>query len=102
MKSLSLRQNRSLVNTINILLDTLLLHSIFWEWNRLIFSRFPFRFLTRLEIDSHSDIARKYFPILDLAFLYCPIDRQPMGLFYALDQELQNGTLHFWTEVFDP
>ena len=42
----------------------------------------------------------KYLPILDLAFLYCPIQRQPMGLFYALDQGLQNGTFHFCIEVF--
>ena len=42
----------------------------------------------------------KYLPILDLAFLCCPIQRQSMGLFYALNQGLQNGTLHFCTEVF--
>ena len=52
--------------------------------------------------DNRSDIGPKYFPILDLAFLYCVIQRQPIGLFYVLDQDLQNGTLHFWTEVFNP
>ena len=41
-----------------------------------------------------------YFPILDLIFLYCPIHRQPMSLFYAWDQDLNYGALHFYIEIF--